>query len=107
MEESILAVAGEGEGHGAFASALLASGTAVAVVGTALVHRAAARPIPVGVFATRLAAAGALGAIAVVGGALGAGAVLHAVAALAVALATVETLVLPHPDALPDEAGER
>ena len=95
-------------GHGPFVAALLAGGTAVALVGIAIVHRAAARPLPVSAFAARLVVAAGLGtlaAFAAAGAVSGAG-TLHATAAAAVGLAALETWLLPHPEALPSEAGE-
>ena len=99
---------GHGGGHGPFVAALLAGGTAVALLGTAIVHRAASRPLPGIAFAARLIFAAGLAALAVAGasGVVSGAATLHATAAAAVALAALETRLLPHPEALPSEAGE-
>ena len=95
---------GGGHAFGPVARAALAGGAAVAILGTAIVHRAAARPLPARAVASRLGAAGVLAALAA--SPLGPLATLVAAALVATLLALAETALLPHPDALPDEAGE-
>ena len=105
VEEAIIAM---GEGHALEPGArwALGGGTAVALAGIATVHRAAARPLPTSAFAVRLAVAGLLGVLALLPLGLTPWAFLLATtgAVLALALALFETLTLPHPARLPDEA---
>ncbi len=103
VEEAILAV---GEGHHLEAAGrwALGGGTAVALSGMAVIHRAAAMPLPARAFAVRLGGAGLLVALVVLPLGLPAAGLLLAVSGLVLALAVFETSVLPHPDALPDEA---
>ena len=102
VEEAIMA-AGGGHAFPAAARWTLAGGVGVSVAGVAVVHRAAAQGLPTGVFALRLAVAAGLGVVAASG--LGAGAVLAAASGALVALAVAETVRLPHPASLPNEAG--
>ena len=101
-EEAILAVGGD-HAFSAVARWTLAGGVGVSVVGMALVHWGAATGLPRRVFALRLAVAAGLGAVAAIGWTPGVA--LAVVSGALVALAAVETVLLPHPDALPNEAG--
>ena len=102
VEEAILAVGGD-HAFPAAARVALAGGVGASVAGVAVVHRAAAQGLPTGVFALRLAVAAGLGALAASG--LGPAAALAVASAALVALAVAETLRLPHPSSLPNEAG--
>ena len=103
VEEAIIAI---GEGHAPEPGArwALGGGTAVALVGIATVHRAAARGLPTHAFVARLMVAGALAALAFVPLGLTPWALLLAVSGAVLALSAFETLTLPHPSRLPDEA---
>ena len=103
VEEVIIAI---GEGHALEPGAgwALGSGTAVALVGVATVHRAAARGLPTHAFVARLVAAAALGGLAFLSSSLAPSTLLFAVSGSVLALATFETLTLPHPSRLPNEA---
>ena len=99
---------GHATGHGSFVAALLAGGTAVALLGMAVVQRSASKPLPGTAFAARLTVAATLGALAAfaAAGAVSGAATLHATAAATVGLAALETWLLPHPESLPSEAGK-
>ena len=103
VEEAIIAI---GEEHALEPGAgwALSGGTAVALVGIAIVHRAATRGLPARVFVARLVGAGVVGALALLPLGLAPEALLFAGGGLVLVLATFETLTLPHPSRLPGEA---